>query len=368
MHEYFLGIQGQESALNILTEIYNNKRIPHALLFSGIEGSGKFQTALQFIKLLNSNASAASLKKIESLSEPYIKLIMPLPRGKSESNSDLPTSKLTQDVMDEIQLQIKSKIENPFHKISIKSANNIKISSIRQINKIVSLNFDEIPYRAIIISEAHKMSVEAQNAFLKNLEEPPEGIIYILLTDNPDYLLTTIKSRCWELNFSPLKDEELITILESRYNLIREEFIDVIPFAHGSVTNALFLIENDLKEYLNKTILILRYALARKYHTALTEFTEVVGRNSVQTYQIVLDLIIAWFNDSLKQKHDIDKLYFTTYKETLEKFNERFTQANVANVVSKLVEFRNAPSKNVSLNLLVMNVIFEIASIGMKRK
>ncbi len=53
MHDNFLGIQGQESALNILTEIYNNKRIPHALLFSGREGSGKFKTALQFVKLLN---------------------------------------------------------------------------------------------------------------------------------------------------------------------------------------------------------------------------------------------------------------------------------------------------------------------------
>ena len=74
------------------------------------------------------------------------------------------------------------------------------------------------------------------------------------------------------------------------------------------------------------------------------------------------------FNDTLKQKYEIENLDFNTYKETLEKFNERFTQAKVSNIVSKLVEYRNAPSKNVSLNLLVMNVIFEIASIGMKRK
>lgn len=368
MHDYFLGIQGQESALNILNEIYNNKRIPHALLFSGTEGSGKFNAALQFIKLLNNEVSEISLKKIGNLAEPFVKLIMPLPRGKSESNSDLPTAKLSADVMDDIQYQIKAKVENPYHKISIKSANNIKISSIREINKIVSLNFDEIPYRAIIISDAHKMSVEAQNAFLKNLEEPPERIIYILLTDNPDYLLTTIKSRCWELNFAPLKDDDLVSILESNYNLVKEDFIDVLPFAHGSVTNALFLIENDLKDYLNKTILILRYALARKYHTALNEFNQIVRGNSIQAYQIVLDLIIAWFNDSLKQKHNIEKLDFKLYEETLEKFNEKFTEAKVANIVSKLVEYRNAPSKNVSLNLLVMNVIFEIASIGMKKK
>jgi DNA polymerase III subunit delta' len=368
MHDFFLGIQGQRSALNILTEIHSNKRIPHALLFSGIEGIGKFYTAIQFIKLLNENSSNNAQKKIDQLSEPFVKVIMPLPRGKSESNNDLPTAKLSQDIIEDIQSQLKHKAENPYHKIELKNANNIKINSIREINKMVSLNYDEIRYRGIIISDAHKMSIEAQNAFLKNLEEPPEGIIYILLTNNPLALLTTIKSRCWEINFSPLEESELTSILQQKYILSQDKFNDVIPFAQGSVTNALFLIENDLKEYLRKTILILRYSLARKYHTALKEFNDIIRNNSVMPYQIVVDLIIAWFTDTLKQKYNIGKINFEVYNETLEKFNSRFTNTHVDTIVSKLVEYRNAPTRNVSLNLLAMNVIFEIASIGMKRK
>jgi len=366
MHKFFLGIQGQESALNILSNFHTSNRVPHALLLSGLEGTGKFFSAIQFLKILNENSSESVLRKIEHLSEPYVKLILPLPRGRNETNSDLPTAKLSTDIIEEIQSELNEKSKNPYHKIQIRNANNIKINSIREINKIVSLNFDEIPYRGIIISDAHKMSIEAQNAFLKNLEEPPEGIIYLILTDNPDSLLSTIKSRCWEVHFNPLSDDNLKDILKKKYDFSENEYEDIIPFANGSITRALFLIQNNFEEYLQKTIIILRYSLARKYFTALKEFNELINQNSVVSYQIIIDLIISWFNDTIKQKYNAGNINFTVHNETLEKFNSRFSEVKIDALVTKLVEYRNAPVKNVSLNLLVMNVIFEIASLGMK--
>ena len=363
-NDLFPEVVGQDKATKILTEIVIKNRIPNALLFYGVEGCGKISAAIQFLKLLNNNASTSVLHKIESLSEPFVKLIFPLPRGKGENNSDLPTSKLTQDIIDDITNQIKLKANNPYHKINIANANNIKINSIREINKIVALNFDEILYRAIIIQDAHKMSIEAQNAFLKNLEEPPEGIIFILLTDN---LLTTIKSRCWEINFSPLKDEHLQNILTEKYKLRKEDFEYVLPFANGSVSKSIFLIENDFQKYLSRTILILRYSLARKFQTAFKEFSDVIDQNSVMSFQIIVDLIIAWLNDSLKEKFSVENISFKKYSETLEKFNARFRNTDISAVTSKLVEYRNSPNRNVNLNILVMNVIFELASIGMKK-
>lgn len=368
MHDFFLGIQGQENALKILSELHTKKRIPNALLFSGTEGCGKFYSAIQFLKILNENASSSTIDKIEKLSEPYVKLIFPLPRGKGEENSDLPTTKLGTDILEQLNDEIKSKAQNPYHKIEIANANNIKINSIREINKIISLNFDDIKYRGILVLDAHKMSIESQNAFLKNLEEPPEGVIFILITDNPDNLLTTIKSRCWEIKFAPLIENSLNNILQERYNLKINEFKNVIPFAYGSVTNALFLIQNNFDKYLHSTILILRYSLAKKYHIAFIEFNEIINENSVKSYQIIVDLIITWFNDTLKSKFNIDNISFQLYTETLEKFNDRFEETDVRKLTTKLFEYRNATNKNVNLNILVMNVIFELASIGMKKK
>jgi len=368
MHDFFLGIQGQKNALKILTKLHSQKRIPNALLFSGIEGSGRFAAAINFLKMINETASNFYLNKIEQLSEPHVKLILPLPRGKGEDNSDPPTAKLSQEIIESISSEIKEKAKNPFHKIEIPNANNIKINSIREINKIISLSFDEIPYRGIIISDAHRMSIEAQNAFLKNLEEPPNGIVYILITDNPDNLLSTIKSRCWEINFSPLSKEDIRKILEENFSLEADKFSEVLPFANGSVTNALFLFENDFQKYLSRTILILRYSLAKKFHTAVNEFNEILNQNSSKSFQIIIDLIITWLNDTQKYKHDSGEICFHQYQDTLEKFNLRFGNTDINSVINKLVEFRNSTYRNINLNILVMNVIFELASIGMNTK
>ncbi|MFZ1290495.1 MAG: DNA polymerase III subunit delta' C-terminal domain-containing protein [Melioribacteraceae bacterium] len=367
MHELLLEVKGQTSALNILHNIYSSKRIPNAILLTGIEGIGKYYSAIQLLKLLNGNSNLIN-QKISNLSEPYVKLIFPLPRGKSESNFDSPLDKLSQDEIEIINEQVKQKSVNSYHQIHIKNANNIKISSIREINKTLSLNYDEITYRGIIIIDAHKMSIEAQNAFLKNLEEPPNGVIFILISNQPDQLLTTIKSRCWTINFSPLNENEIKQILITKFDYSEEVIDYVLPFTNGSVTNAVFLLENDFEKYIQKSITILRYSLAGKYFTASKEFSSLIENNSGTDFSTIIDLIITWFNDTLRSKFEINNIKFNNYKDTLEKFNSRFLKTDTNEIIAKLVSYREAAERNVNLNLIMMNVIFEIASIGMKAK
>jgi len=266
--------------------------------------------------------------------------------------------------LEEIQEQLKIKANNPYHKISISKANTIKISSIREINKSISLNYDEINYRGIIITDADKMGIESQNAFLKNLEEPPEGVIFILITSEPSKLLTTINSRCWKVDFTPLSDSALSNILEKHFQMSPENIKSVIPFSQGSINTALFLIENDIQHYLKKAIIILRYALAKRYNTAYQEFSEIIELKSPFIFQLLVDFLIAWFNDTLKEKYSLSNIQFKNDLATLEKFNKGFRSVNVNKVVDSLVQIRKSTEQNISLNLLAMNVIFEIASIG----
>ena len=367
MHEFLSEVIGQDNALTILSKIYISKRIPHAFLFKGIEGIGKHFTAIQFLKLLNNN-NQKIIRQINNLEEPFVKLIFPLPRGKNETNFDLPMGKLSDEIIEDIQNQIKLKSRNPYYRISIKDTNNIKINSIREINKFISLNYDDINYRAIIIDEAEKMSIEAQNAFLKNLEEPPAGIIYFLITSQPEQLLSTIKSRCWQIEFNQLDFEKIELILNSYFKYETSKIKKTIPFANGSVSNASFLIENDIDLFLKKTILILRYALARKYFTASQEFRSIIelNLNQTQNFQIMIDFIIEWFKDTLFAKYEYDNICFIEHRDTLLKFNSRFPNANINKVIRKLNEFKNAPKRNINLNLLIMLVIFEVSSIGLK--
>lgn len=367
MHEYLSEVLGQDNSLKILSKIYSSKRIPHAFLFKGIEGIGKHFTAIQFLKLLN-NKNQKIINQIDKLEEPLIKMIFPLPRGKNETNFDSPIGKLSEEIIEDIQNQIKLKSKNPYFKISINEANNIKINSIREINKFVSLNYDDLQYRAIIINEADKMSIEAQNAFLKNLEEPPSGIIYFLITSQPDQLLSTIKSRCWQIQFNHLDFKTIEVILNNYFKFETSKINKTIPFANGSVSNASFLIKNDIDLFLRKTILILRYALARKYFTASQEFRSVIelNLNQTQNFQIMVDFIIEWFKDTFLIKYQNDDICFIEHRDTLIKFNSRFANANINKIIRKLNEFKNAPNRNINLNLLIMLVIFEISSIGLK--
>ena len=68
------------------------------------------------------------------------------------------------------------------------------------------------------------MNTEAQNALLKNLEEPPEGVIFILCTSSPEKLRETIRSRCWRINFQPLDDNQLYEILVEKFALLRQRY------------------------------------------------------------------------------------------------------------------------------------------------
>jgi len=94
--------------------MFDQRRVPHAFLFSGPEGVGKFFTALQFAKMVNTTQDKANSlfinSKFSALQEPYIKLVFPLPRGKGESADDSATEKLSQDIIDSISDEIKIKL------------------------------------------------------------------------------------------------------------------------------------------------------------------------------------------------------------------------------------------------------------------
>ena len=361
-------IYGQTKAVETLHKIYNSGKIPHALLFYGNEGVGKHFTAVEFVKLLNSNPSKSKSKdllgKIEKLNEPYVRYVFPLPRGKGETNDNTATEKLTPETIEQISGEIVKKSKNPYYNFTIEKANNIKINSIRDIRKFVSYNFDDIDYRVILISDAHKMNKEAQNALLKNLEEPPPGFIFILMTPYKEQLLQTIVSRCWQINFNPLTPEIIEKILLEYFDVNEFEARKVSSFANGSVTEAIRLLNKDFDELLNKTITILRYSLGKRYNTAINSLNELASDKSADSYKQILFLIANWFNDVNKNRYNKDEKYPADYIDTLTKFNEKFGKTDLISMNNKINYLESSTDKNVNLNLISLNIILELASIA----
>lgn len=360
------GIVGQERALNILSQFYHSNRIPHALLFSGQIGVGKHLAAQNFLKLLNSKLPESKKLKvfsqISNFEEPAVKFVMPLPRGKGETNNDLPTAKLSAAQIEEIASEISKKAKDSYYQIKVSDANAIKINSVRDIRKFTSLYGSGEDNKGIIISDAHLMTTEAQNALLKNLEEPPERIIFILITHQPERLLETIHSRSWKIQFQPIEEDVIRKILTQKYNIEPGEARLLSLFSYGSVSNALFLKNANLEETLDSVITILRYSLARQYATALKEMNTAVSGNT-DSFPFVLKMILHWLSDACLQRKLGEVKYFIKHKETLEKFNSRFGNVDLTPTIDKINKFMLYKDRNISLNVLLLNVIFDIAKI-----
>ena len=366
MTNHLSSITGQEKVVEILNKFVSTEEIPHALLFTGPRNVGQHFAARQLIKeLLKLNIPDKDYNsKIEKLEEPVIKYVIPLPRGRGETPDDFPLKKISSDDIEIIKDELRKKSENCFYEISIEGANNIKISSIRDIKKNLSINFDELPYRLILIEDAHLMSKEAQNALLKSLEEPPRGVIFILISDKPEILLPTIKSRCWKIQFSSLQDSVLSDILISQFNIDPILSRQVIPFSSGSVYNVFKLLEYGFEDIQETSINILRYSLGRRYNTAIKLFNNLIDKKSKHVVPIIIQLLIEWFIDVQKSKIGSKDIHFNNYEETIQKFISKFDYAQLDEIIFSLTNLRNEIDKNINLNLLILNIIFNIATIS----
>ena len=142
----------------------------------------------------------------------------------------------------------------------------------------------------------------------------------------------------------------------------------IAPFTGGSVKEALELIEHDFEKLVEKTIFILRYSFGRKYHSALEEFSPYLKDNNSDSIKLIIRLIIIWLNDFQKYRFNQNSYFFSGYVETLEKFYKRFPGINVNNTVSKLDKLASIFKNNINLNLIVLNIIFELAVLVAPKK
>ncbi len=180
-----LRLHGHELPVRTLQRSLAERRLHHAYLFAGPAHLGKTTLALQFTQALNCEAD-------------------PPPCGDCNSCA-----------------RIASALHADVQRISVDPAaaegprTVIGIESIRDLISSAYLRPYEGRSRVFIIHDADRMSHDAANALLKVLEEPPPNVFILLLSDNPEAILPTVRSRCQTLEFSPLQIDEVAGILRA---------------------------------------------------------------------------------------------------------------------------------------------------------
>ena len=189
-----------------------NNLVSHSYMFTGIQGIGKQLFAKEFAKQIlclnnkcNNNSKCDSCVKYETLNHPDYTFIEQI-------------------------------------------GNSIKIDKIREMQKDIQEKPILSPKKVYIINNVETMTKEAQNCLLKTLEEPPRYAIIILICQNENMMLTTIKSRCMILQFEKIPKEDILRYVKSNEDIqINEEILDVFDGSIGKILE----LKDKQESYLN---------------------------------------------------------------------------------------------------------------------
>ena len=189
---------------------------------------------------------------------------------------------------------------------------SIGVDEIRgQVNDTVMIRPYSSYYKIYIIDEAEKMTVQAQNALLKTIEEPPAYVVIILLTTNPEAFLPTILSRCVQLKLKPLQDSVIEEYLENALKIPENDARLCAAFARGNLGKAIRLAGSDDFKHMYGELL---YVLGHLKEMNITDLlARVKGWEDahMDIYEC-LDFMQLWYRDALMYKvtKDVDLLIF----------------------------------------------------------
>jgi DNA polymerase-3 subunit delta' len=203
--------------------------LPSSLLFTGPEGVGKELSAMRLAAMLECDSGTAcgecsSCRAISSLEHPDIHPVYAVPSA---------------DRMRNVPVIIESRREDFLARGEFGGrARSIGIEQIRAVIDRVSKQPFSGPRSVVVVMQAHMATTEAQNAFLKLLEEPPSSAAIVLVTERPDLLLPTVVSRCSEIRFNPLPDAVTAEFLRVFLSVEEKEAGRIAALAGGNLQRA----------------------------------------------------------------------------------------------------------------------------------
>lgn len=305
---YFENIIGQDFAKKYLTNSIKNNKVNHAYMFEGMDGIGKKKFSDEFAKILLESENVES-------SPDFINIY---PDG-----------------------------------------NSIKIAQIRKLQTDIIIKPHK-KYKIYIINQSEKMTVEAQNALLKTLEEPPEYAIMILITSNKEALLDTIKSRCEIIKFLPISLVDISKLLVQK-GIDDQRAQLLATFSRGSIAKALELSESADFALIREDVQMYIETMLDK---SIIDILEIP--NSLEKYKAdiigTLDIMINYFRDMMMEKENADKsMIINADKITfIKNMSKKITYSQVSKIIDIIEEtkkkIRSNCNFNISIQVMALNI------------
>ncbi|WP_372800327.1 ATP-binding protein [Lutibacter sp.] len=366
----FSEILGQEHLKNHLVKSTDNGRISHAQLFVGKEGSGVLPTAIAYAQYIlcstSSNKEACALK-CKKLQHPDLHFAFPV--STNETVKSKPVSNL---FLDEWRKFVTTNpYGNLFEWLQTLGIENkqgqIGVDEADEIVKSLKLKSYEGGYKVMIIWMAEKMNTATANKLLKLLEEPPKKTVFLLIAENEEQIITTIKSRCQILQFPLLSETDIIKGLVEREGTDPPIAQNIAQQADGNFNKALHLLHNDNtdEQFEQWFITWIRAAFKAKGNAAviknLIEWSETIAKTGRETQKRFLNYCLQFFRQAMLLNYGTEELVFLQPKSPnfkLENFAPFVHSGNIIEITKELNDAlyhieRNGNPKIILLDLSI---------------
>ena len=376
----FSQIIGQQEVKDRFIRSVSEGRIPHAQLLSGPEGVGKLPLAIAYAQYICCEHRGAhdacgvcpSCLKYNKLAHPDLHFVVPIikPAGKQSVVCD--------DFMGDFRKLVLEKtyfsVDEWYSRISGDAKQGmIYTNESEEIVRKLSMKTYEAEYKVMIVWLPEKLHESAANKLLKILEEPYEKTLFLLVSNAPDAIITTILSRTQRIQVPGLADAEIKQALLDRHGGLTEaEAADVARIAGGSYLRAEMLLEdgNESRVNFDRFVTIMRLAWQvgnRKDHASLKTLRKwaddmaasSVGRERQKKFLQYAQRMVR--ENFIYNLHQADLNYMTSYESDFSvRFSPFINERNVEQLVAELALAERHIEQNVNAKMVFFDLVLKI--------
>lgn len=325
----FKDVVGHRNIIQYIENVVTSDTVSHAYIFNGEKGSGKKLLANSFAMSLqcqNRDKDGDACCKCQSCR------------------------------------QVLSGNQPDIIKVTHEKPATISVDDIReQVNQDIVIRPYSSRYKIYIIPEADMMSVQAQNALLKTIEEPPEYAVLILLTENAETLLPTIRSRCVMLKLRNIRDKLVKKYLMEQMEIPDYKADICVAFAQGNIGKAIALATSEhFNEIKEEAVHLLRDIDDMQ----VEELMAAVRKCSAYKLEIndYLDVIAAWYRDVLifKATKNVDRVVFSEELRYIKERANKSSYEGIENILEALEKAKARLKANVNFELTMELLLLKI--------
>ncbi len=353
----FSEVIGQEDAEKRLMQLVEENRVPHAMLFTGPEGCGKMAVALAFASYMLNNSPL-----LDNWGHPDLHFTYPtikLPKMGSDH----------QPVSDDFAKEWHHLLtQGPYFSMNqwmneMEAANQQSIITAAESDDIarkLSLKSSQGGYKVSLIWLPERMNIAAANKLLKLLEEPPHMTLFILVSEEPEKLLETIRSRTQRFDIKKIDTPAIERALIEKRGIDEDAAHRIARVANGNWNKALEELDsgNENKQFLDMFIMLMRLSYLRNIHD-LKKWSEAVSGFGREKQKRMITYFIHMVRENFIYNFQNPELNYMTQEE--ENFSKNFARfINEANVID-ITELLNKALRDISQNANAKIVFFDIA-------